>query len=84
MGGALSLAGARVRFERVGPGADGGRDNVGIVGLGASRDSDDPALVRLFVALQSVRRQRAATRLEIRVDGQPAPGPPVAIAAAVS
>ncbi len=79
VGSALSLAGARVRFERVGPGADGGRDNVGIVGLGASRDSDDPALVRLFVALQSVRRERTATTLDISVDGTPVQRRPVVI-----
>ncbi len=82
MGSALSLAGAQVRFERVGPAPDGGRDNVGIVGLGASRDGADPTLVRVFVALQSVRPERTATTLEISVDGETLQRRPVVIEAA--
>ncbi len=73
---ALSLAGADVRFERVGPSAPG-RDNIGIVALGAARDASDPALVRLFVALQSVLPERTATTLEISVDGRPVARRPV-------
>lgn len=68
-GSALSLAGADVRFERVAPAPGAPADNVAIVGLGASRDADDPTLVRLFVATQSVSPERVATTLEISVDG---------------
>lgn len=76
-GGALSLAGAELRYERVAP--EGSPDNVGIVALGVSRDGADPALARAFVALQSVTPTRVATTLEYSVDGEPVVRRPVTL-----
>ncbi len=76
---AMGLAGAAPRYERVGPAQGEPRDNVGIVGLGAARDPDDPALVRVFVRAQSVAPARVATTIEVFVDGEPAGRTPIVI-----
>lgn len=66
----LTLAGAEPRFERIGPDADAPRANMGIVALAARRDYDDPAIVRLFVRLQSTSPEPAGAILTMRLDGR--------------
>ncbi len=80
--GPLALAGARARYERVGPAAGSPRDNAGIVALGAARDPDDPALVRVFVRAQSVSPEPVATTIDVRVDGEEAGRTPIVLDAA--
>jgi Ca-activated chloride channel family protein len=93
----LSVAGALVRFERVGPatgpGTDGTSgpvlDNLGIVALSARRDYNDPSTVRVFVRVQNAGTAAAAVTLTLAVDGRvvsrvpvEVPGAPTAARAA--
>jgi hypothetical protein len=74
---------ARVRFERIGPPLPSetqsttltasplpSHSNTGIIGLAAARDSDDPALVRLFVEVINASQTAADIPLSISIDGQ--------------
>ncbi len=79
-GGALSLAGADLRFERVAPETSAG--NLGVTALGVSRDLNDPALVRLFFEVQSTLPERVATTLDLEVGGRVALSRPVVLAGA--
>lgn len=56
--GTLALGGARLSFVRIGPAPGGaeGPDNLGIVALGARRDFDDPATVRVFARIRNASR----------------------------
>ncbi len=47
----LAIAGATPRFERIAPTTP--HNNVGITAISATRDFEDPALVRVFLRLQS-------------------------------
>lgn len=63
----LSISGAALRLERVGPPPElavtasdfqpAGRDNVGITTLSARRDEANPAVVRVFVQIASALRR---------------------------
>ncbi len=65
-----SLAGAEVRYERIGPEANAARDNVGIVALTAKRDLDDPTLVRVFARVQSARAEATRVPLTVQFNGE--------------
>lgn len=67
---ALAIPGARVRYEAMGEILETeSRDNFGIVALSARRDYEDPAVVRVFVRVQSAAAEAAATSLVLAVGG---------------
>jgi von Willebrand factor type A domain/Aerotolerance regulator N-terminal len=80
----FSLAGAEFRYERVGPArsADGAApaiDNLGIVGIAARRDRDDPGSVRLFVRIQNAAPRPVAAPLVLTLDGKEIERRPIVI-----
>lgn len=70
----LAIAGASARFEPVGPAnsadsADAAvSENVGISAISATRDFDDPSIVRVFVRAQSTRPDLGVTIELLRDD----------------
>lgn len=79
---ASSLGGASIEFVRAGPLEAASKENVGIVALAARRDYEDPALVRLFVRVQSVAPYPVDLALTCALDGQPLTSTPLQIPAA--
>ena len=67
---AAALGGATIEFDRAGPLQSAVRDNVGIVALAARRDYEDPALVRLFVRVQSVSPDQVDVALTCALSGE--------------
>ncbi|MCB9845230.1 MAG: VWA domain-containing protein [Phycisphaeraceae bacterium] len=63
----LTLAGAQLRFERVGPDPAAGRVNTGIAALSAMRDYEDPTVVRVFVRLENPGTDEAPVTLTLRL-----------------
>jgi hypothetical protein len=68
-GPALSLAGAAMRFVRVGQ-QDAAPSNVGIVSFAARRDFERPQMVRVFARLVNYGAEPVTTNLELRVAGR--------------
>lgn len=65
------LAGAAVEFRPMAPPAPPqGRDNLAIATLATQREPDDPARVRTFVRLLSVRAEPTAAMVILTIDGQ--------------
>jgi len=62
-----ALAGATLRYERVGPETPG--ENAGVASLAASRDHRDPTTARLFVRL--VGNRAATVPATLSLDGRP-------------
>lgn len=86
---ALTLAGATVRLQQVGPpppaAASGenetaGIDNIGITSIAARRDYDDPTLVRVFVRLLNASTREHTVGLALSIAGEPIERRAVAIA----
>ncbi|MCC6428040.1 MAG: VWA domain-containing protein [Phycisphaerales bacterium] len=79
----LSISGAALRLERVGPPPDlaltgpdsqpdvqpAGRDNVGITTLSARRDEANPAVVRVFVQIASALRRARDLPITVSLAG---------------
>lgn len=65
----LTVAGGIVRFERVGGDEAATRENLGIVALGARRDFDDPANVRVFARVQNASTGPVAASVALLLDG---------------
>lgn len=73
---ALAVAGARVRFERVGPepgenGEAAGTNNLGFTAISARRDYDQPGLVRAFARVVNASARAIDTSVLVLADGEP-------------
>lgn len=79
---AAALGGATIEFERAGPMQTAVRDNVGIVALAARRDYEDPALVRLFVRVQSVAPEEVDVAITCSLNGESLSSTPLRISGA--
>lgn len=66
------LGSLNVRMVRVGPAPNASGDNVGIVALNARRDFRNPALLRVFVRLQSMVPAPLSVGLTCRMGDEPA------------
>ncbi|MCC5785382.1 MAG: VWA domain-containing protein [Phycisphaerales bacterium] len=79
----MSLAGAELTFERVGPeDRTAGVDNLGIVALSATRDYEDPAVLRVFARIHNARMQETSTSVTLRMRGEAAERRAVTVPAA--
>jgi len=68
---AAALGRAQLHFIRIGPEQAASRENLAIVALAARRDYEDPALVRLFVRLQSTSADPLDRGLTCLLDAAP-------------
>lgn len=79
----MSLAGAELSYERVGPeDRTAGVDNLGVVALSATRDYEDPAVLRVFARIHNARMQETSTGVTLRMRGEPVERRAVTIPAA--
>jgi hypothetical protein len=82
--GKLPPSAMRMRFERIGPALERGArnaergegeaepppiDNLGIVGLSARRDAEDPGVVRIFVDVLNTNAIAVAAPVSLSIDG---------------
>jgi hypothetical protein len=82
-GEARAVRGVELRHNRIGPESDeAGHDNLGIVGISARRDLEDPAVVRVFARVMNAGARAVETALELRLDGELSQIRPVSVPAA--
>ncbi len=66
-----SVGDAEFRFVRVGPAAAAGpRTNAGLVGLAATRDAEDPTLVRVFARVAGGIGEASPVTVSLAVNGE--------------
>jgi VWA domain-containing protein/aerotolerance regulator-like protein len=88
-GGALSLAGAALKYVPIGggPGGNAGAadpDNVGIVSFSARRDFDKPEIVQVFAKMANYGKDPVRANLSLLLDGQVTRVQPISLGAAAA
>lgn len=76
------LGAVDVEFIRVGPPADNPTANTGIISVAARRDYEDPAIVRVFAAVEHHGREARSTFLRASLEGAEVGSWPIALSAA--